>query len=58
MKKNILLIAGFVLAFTAVSCSLEENAEPVVDSVVPMEFTADAAVTKDRYYRRQCCHMV
>lgn len=46
MKKNILLIAGFVLAFTAVSCSLEENAEPVVDSVVPMEFTADAAVTK------------
>ena len=46
MKKNILLIAGPVLAFTAVSCSLEENAEPVVDSVVPMEFTADAAVTK------------
>ena len=46
MKKNILLIAGSVLAFTAVSCSLEENAEPVVDSVVPMEFTADAAVTK------------
>lgn len=46
MRKNILLIAGSVLAFTAVSCSLEENAEPVVDSVVPMEFTADAAVTK------------
>lgn len=46
MKKNILLIAGFVLAFTAVSCSLEENAEPVVDSVVPMEFTADATATR------------
>lgn len=46
MKKNILLIAGSVLAFTAVSCSLEENAEPVVDSVVPMEFSADAAATR------------
>lgn len=46
MKKNILLIAGSVLAFTAVSCSLEENAEPVVDSVVPMEFTADATATR------------
>lgn len=46
MKKNILLIAGFVLAFTAVSCSLEENAEPVVDSVVPMEFSADAPATR------------
>ena len=46
MKKNILLIAGSVLAFTAVSCSLEENTEPVVDSVVPMEFTADATATR------------
>lgn len=46
MRKNILLIAGSVLAFTAVSCSLEENAEPVVDSVVPMEFSADAAATR------------
>ena len=46
MKKNILLIAGSVLAFTAVSCSIEENAEPVVDSVVPMEFSADAPATR------------
>ena len=46
MRKNILLIAGSVLAFTAVSCSLEENAEPVVDSVVPMEFSADATATR------------
>lgn len=46
MKKNILLIAGPVLAFTAVSCSLEENTEPVVDSVVPMEFSADAPATR------------
>ncbi len=50
MRKNILLIAGSVLAFTAVSCSLEENAEPVVDSVVdsvvPMEFSAVAAATR------------
>ena len=58
MKKNILLIAGSVLAFTAVSCSLEENTEPVVDSVVPAgtagstttKFSGEAESGKETYY--------